>query len=151
MSHNARAMALVMKGRRSGWQSARAISKSLPATQLAMERTNLSHERTLMSWIRTATSLITFGFTIYKFFQLELQAENRPRLHDVIGPRQFAILMISIGLFLAPRGRQSSIGCTETVCEDGTPGPLICRWWEWSLSLVFIPRACGSRRSPFRL
>jgi uncharacterized membrane protein YidH (DUF202 family) len=25
----------------------------------------------MMSWIRTATSLITFGFSIYKFFQLE--------------------------------------------------------------------------------
>src|SRR3989337_955177 len=40
-------------------------------TKLAYERTNLAHERTLMSWVRTATSLITFGFTIYKFFQFE--------------------------------------------------------------------------------
>ena len=71
--------------------------KEPSANQLALERTILSHERTLMSWVRTATSLITFGFTIYKFFQLEL--ENRPPLHGVIGPRQFAILMISIGLF----------------------------------------------------
>ncbi len=66
------------------------------STQLALERTNLAHERTLMSWIRTATSLITFGFAIYKFFQLELQ--GRPTLQGVIGPRQFAVLMISIGL-----------------------------------------------------
>ncbi len=66
--------------------------------QLALERTKLSHERTLMSWIRTAISLITFGFTIYKFFQMELESENLHRIHDVIGPRQFAILMISIGL-----------------------------------------------------
>ncbi len=66
------------------------------STQLALERTNLAHERTLMSWIRTATSLITFGFAIYKFFQLELQ--GRPPLQGVIGPRQFAVLMISIGL-----------------------------------------------------
>jgi putative membrane protein len=73
--------------------------KGPSSNQLALDRTNLAHERTLMSWIRTAISLITFGFTIYKFFQLELQLENRPRLHDVIGPRQFAILMISIGLF----------------------------------------------------
>jgi putative membrane protein len=67
------------------------------STQLSLERTILSHERTLMFWVRTATSLITFGFTIYKFFQLELQ--NRPPLQGVIGPRQFAVLMISIGLF----------------------------------------------------
>lgn len=41
------------------------------STKLAFERTNLAHERTLMAWVRTATSLISFGFTIYKFFQLE--------------------------------------------------------------------------------
>jgi putative membrane protein len=73
--------------------------KEPSSNQLALERTMLAHERTLMGWIRTATSLITFGFTIYKFFQLELELENRPPLHDVIGPRQFAVLMISIGLF----------------------------------------------------
>jgi uncharacterized membrane protein YidH (DUF202 family) len=42
------------------------------STRFFFERTLFSHERTLMSWVRTATSLITFGFTIYKFFQLEL-------------------------------------------------------------------------------
>jgi Domain of unknown function (DUF202) len=41
------------------------------ATQLAVERTHLAYERTLMAWVRTATSLISFGFTIYKFFQWE--------------------------------------------------------------------------------
>jgi len=70
--------------------------KEPSSTQLAWERTILSHERTLMSWVRTAASLITFGFTIYKFFQLELQ--GRPPLQGVIGPRQFAVLMIAVGL-----------------------------------------------------
>ncbi len=50
--------------------------KEPSSNELSLERTILSHERTLMSWVRTATSLITFGFAIYKFFQLELQ--NRP-------------------------------------------------------------------------
>ena len=71
--------------------------KEPSSNQLALERTILAHERTLMGWVKTSTSLIAFGFTIYKFFQLEL--EGRPPLHDVIGPRQFAIFMISIGLF----------------------------------------------------
>jgi uncharacterized membrane protein YidH (DUF202 family) len=30
----------------------------------------------MMAWIRTATALITFGFTIYKFFQLERGEAN---------------------------------------------------------------------------
>ena len=37
--------------------------------RLAFERTRNSYENTMMSWIRTSTSLITFGFSIYKFFQ----------------------------------------------------------------------------------
>ena len=40
-------------------------------TRLALDRTHLAHERTLMAWVRTATSLISFGFTIYKFFSFE--------------------------------------------------------------------------------
>jgi putative membrane protein len=35
----------------------------------------------MMAWIRTATSLITFGFTVYKFFQIE-----------------FALVLVSLGL-----------------------------------------------------
>jgi putative membrane protein len=87
-----------MKGRMIGMAKRNEETiEELSSTQLSLERTILSHERTLMSWVRTATSLITFGFTIYKFFQLELQ--NRPPLQGAIGPRQFAVLMISIGLF----------------------------------------------------
>jgi putative membrane protein len=48
------------------------------ATELAFDRTRAAYERTMMAWIRTATSLITFGFTIYKFFQTKRQtADNR--------------------------------------------------------------------------
>ena len=68
------------------------------STRNSFERTMLSHERTLMSWVRTATSLITFGFSIYKFFQLELGSPVRPRTHQVIGAREFAMIMIAIGV-----------------------------------------------------
>jgi putative membrane protein len=64
-------------------------------TRLAVDRTRLAYERTMMAWIRTAASLISFGFTIYKFFQLELKGEQRESL---IGSRGFALLMISTGL-----------------------------------------------------
>ena len=69
------------------------------STRFSFERTMLSHERTLMAWVRTATSLITFGFTLYKFFQLEMGGSVWPRTHQVIGAREFAMLMIAIGLF----------------------------------------------------
>jgi putative membrane protein len=50
----------------------------------------------MMAWIRTATSLITFGFSIYKFFQLEAPAGGQ--YDRLIGPRQFAFILVSIGL-----------------------------------------------------
>jgi len=49
-----------------------------------------------MSWIRTATSLITFGFSIYKFFQIEAPASAQQ--NRLIGPREFALALVCIGL-----------------------------------------------------
>jgi putative membrane protein len=64
------------------------------ATELACDRTYLAHERTLMAWTRTAASLISFGFTIYKFFD----AENKGKPHHPLGYVTFSLTMISIGL-----------------------------------------------------
>jgi putative membrane protein len=66
-------------------------------TKLAFERTRLAYDRTTMSWIRTAISLITFGFAEYKFFQLEL-AGGVVDPRRVVGPREFAIILVAIGL-----------------------------------------------------
>jgi putative membrane protein len=66
------------------------------ATELALARTRAAYERTMMSWIRTATSLITFGFSIYKFFQLE--NPSRMLQARLIGPRQFALVLVTLGL-----------------------------------------------------
>jgi putative membrane protein len=65
--------------------------------QLALDRTWLAHERTLMAWVRTAASMISFGFTIYKFFQFEVD-KGAPIRHGVLSPRSFALIMVSIGL-----------------------------------------------------
>jgi putative membrane protein len=67
------------------------------ANRLALERTRLAYERTLMAWVRTAISLISFGFTIYKFFQY--LRETQPTAPGAeFGPREFGMLMISIGV-----------------------------------------------------
>ena len=65
-------------------------------TELAFDRTRAAYERTMMSWIRTATALITFGFSIYKFFQIE--APGHEQQNRLIGPREFAFMLVSIGL-----------------------------------------------------
>ena len=66
-----------------------------PTNRLALDRTRLAHERTMLAWTRTATSLITFGFSIQQFFRIARAGvpENR-----WIGPREFGLLMIVIGL-----------------------------------------------------
>ena len=65
-------------------------------TRLAYERTFLAHERTQMAWLRTALSLISFGFTISKFFEFlhEKQGEAVP----LLGARTVGIVMIAMGL-----------------------------------------------------
>ncbi|MGH8011453.1 MAG: YidH family protein [Candidatus Binataceae bacterium] len=67
-----------------------------PSTKLAFARTRAAYERTMMSWIRTATSLIVFGFSVYKFFQIE--APRREQQHHLIGARGFAFMLVGIGL-----------------------------------------------------
>ena len=64
-------------------------------TDLAVERTRIAHERTLMAWVRTSTSMITFGFTIYKFFQ-EL-VEKTPHHRHILSPRDLALALIGVG------------------------------------------------------
>jgi len=69
----------------------------LDSTQLALNRTWLAHERTLMAWVRTSASQISFGFTIYKFFQFE--NGHQPNVQQgLFTPRYFALILVSIGL-----------------------------------------------------
>lgn len=67
------------------------------STELAVDRTRLAHDRTMMAWVRTAASLISFGFTIYKFFQY-MREQGAPAERRLLGPRKFALLLIAIGL-----------------------------------------------------
>lgn len=65
-------------------------------TELAFERTMLAHERTLMAWVRTATSMVSFGFTIYKFFQ-EFN-KNEAAAKTLLSPRVVGMIMIGFGI-----------------------------------------------------
>lgn len=67
------------------------------ATKLAVDRTRVAYDRTMMAWIRTGTSLISFGFAIYKFFQFDVEFAKRSG--RLVGPREFALLMVGLGLF----------------------------------------------------
>lgn len=67
--------------------------------KLALERTFLAYERTLMAWIRTATSMIMFGFGLYKFFYY-MHLQNVPtESEQLFGARTYGMCMMVIGVF----------------------------------------------------
>ena len=48
----------------------------------------------MMAWIRTASSLITFGFAVYKFIDIDQHRQHT----QFDGARVFGITMVSFGL-----------------------------------------------------
>jgi len=72
-------------------------TKTPDSNELAVERTVMAAERALMSWTRTSISLISFGFTIYKFLQY-MQEEGKMVISDKNGPRNFGLALILIGV-----------------------------------------------------
>jgi putative membrane protein len=66
--------------------------------KMALERTFLAHERTLMAWVRTATSLITFGFALFKFYYY-LHQDRPPTLSEEwFGARNYGLCMMGVGV-----------------------------------------------------
>jgi putative membrane protein len=72
--------------------------KTNDATRLALSRTVLAHDRTLMAWVRTSTSMISFGFTIYKFFQFADNDRSAQHAETLLEPRGVALVMILVGV-----------------------------------------------------
>ena len=63
-----------------------------------MDRTRMAAERTLMAWLRTSLSMISFGFTIYKFLQV-MQEQNKTTVLQPQAPRDVGLTLIGIGTF----------------------------------------------------
>ncbi len=99
-------------------------------TLLALDRTRLAYERTMMAWVRTAVSLITFGFSIYKFFQFEAERRGVPQPGQLIGPRSYALMMIVIGLVaLLLAAVQHRANLRSLNAEFTAPQPLSVAGW----------------------
>jgi putative membrane protein len=68
-------------------------------TDLAYQRSRLAADRTLMAWIRTSLSMISFGFTIFKFFQY-LKESGAPAGFAAHRPRNFGSALAILGTVL---------------------------------------------------
>jgi putative membrane protein len=90
-------------------------------TRLDLERTHIAYEQSMMTWIRTAISLITFGFTIYKFFQLELQ--GRAEKSRLVGPREFALVLVALGLISLVMATLEHRRCQRFLKEQWSEAP----------------------------
>ncbi len=66
-------------------------------TELAVDRTVMAAGRTLMGWVRTALSMISFGFTIYKFLHSMVPAAAEGMI-KVQGPRRLGLFLIGMGV-----------------------------------------------------
>jgi len=64
-------------------------------TEMGFGRTIMALERTLMAWIRTSLSLISFGFTIFKFLQAMQDKSSGIREN---APRNLGLFMILLGM-----------------------------------------------------
>jgi len=64
--------------------------------KLAVGRTILAMDRTLMAWVRTSLSLISFGFTIYKFLQSLASGPLASRLRPQ-APRNIGLFLVTVG------------------------------------------------------
>jgi putative membrane protein len=67
---------------------------------LGYERTRLAADRTLMAWIRTSVSMISFGFTIYKFYQYLMESNVLTGELPHNAPRNFGLALVILGMFL---------------------------------------------------
>jgi putative membrane protein len=65
-------------------------------TDMATARTLMAADRTLMAWIRTSLSMLSFGFTIYKFL-LYVRESLSNNILQAQGPRRFGLVLIALG------------------------------------------------------
>jgi putative membrane protein len=70
-------------------------------TMLTLDRNLMAAERTMMAWIRTSLSLISFGFTVGKFFDYLAADKGKPIrgfLARMMGPDGVGMVLVALGI-----------------------------------------------------
>lgn len=109
-------------------------------TNLAVLRTLMAADRSLMAWVRTGLSLITFGFTVFKFLQFERGQLLTAGATVVRGssPRTIGLVMIGAGLLCLALGTIENM-----VTMKGIPGRDKVRHPRYSLWMSVLMMVLG--------
>ena len=75
------------------------MSSSLAEADKSATNEFFTLERMLVLWVRTSLSLISFGFTIYKFFQYLVESEAVAKGVER-GPRNLGLSLVGVGTFV---------------------------------------------------
>lgn len=78
--------------------AARGTDPAEDRTDMALARTVMAADRTLMGWVRTCLSMLTFGFTIYKFLIFLQDTPGKSRPVNPEGPMQLGLTIIGLGI-----------------------------------------------------
>lgn len=73
------------------------LVKPPTSDELALQRTVMAADRTFMAWTRTSLSLISFGFSIYKFMEYAREAEMKANL-SIRGARNLGTVLVGLGV-----------------------------------------------------
>jgi len=100
-------------------------------TDMALERTTMAHDRTLMAWTRTSLSMISFGFTVFKFMQYMQQEGKELVVKTEQGAKNFGMTLIAVGII------SLVVACVQYWHLDKKLNPDR----KWYLNLAFINAA----------
>jgi len=64
-------------------------------SDMGEKRTIMAADRTLMAWIRTSLSMLSFGFTIYKFLDAMSDQQHIAHSHS---PRRVGLFLVAMGI-----------------------------------------------------
>ena len=86
--------------------------------EIAFDRDRFAADRTILAWIRTSISLIGFGFSIFKFFQLVKELHPLGAQTTIpSGTKNFGIALVALGVIFLILATFEYIAFIKRLCH----------------------------------